>query len=357
MDTIFDIVIIGAGPSWLFCTYYLPQNLKVLLIEKNEVPAQKLLLSAKWRGNITNLFANKNHYYPKHQTFVENMLQQYSSSDFLSFLKEHDIAFHEENNGRILLDQKVKPFHQKLLDFTKSKGIIIENTEVKNITKEDNIFHIQSETKTFSAKNVIISTGSTSIPSLWSTNLAEHIANHFSLWFQKFYPALVGMNTQKDVSSLSGSSVIAQFELKYKNTTIYKEYGPLLFTHRWISGPSVFNASLYRDSQKDSHLFSCKLTIKKQEITKKLLAYLWFHSNKLPEYFFSTELTWKRGFDEAKVCWWGILTKELDCYCQTKKIPGLFFLGETIDVTGETWWFNLQRCRSSAFACCEYFNH
>jgi predicted flavoprotein YhiN len=164
------------------------------------------------------------------------------------------------------------------------------------------------------------------------------------------------MHTEKDVSSLSGSSVTAKFEFKYHNKTIYEENGPILFTHRWLSGPSIFNASLYRDNPKDPQGFSCYLTIKQQEITKRLLAYLGFHSNKLPQYFFSTKLTGKRGLDEAKVCWWGILTKELDDHCQSKKIPGLFFLGETINATGETWGFNLQRCRSTAFACSNYFN-
>jgi len=356
MEKIYDVIIIWAGPSGLFCAIHLPEYLKVLLIEKADIPAQKLLLSAKGRGNLTNLNASAKHYFPENQEIVEKTLHQYGPSDFLSFLKKYEIAYHEEDFGRILLDQKVKPFHEKLLEIAEKQDRTIQfSEECLKITKEADSFKVQTERGEYLAKKVIISTGSPSVPPLWSTSFATKLAQSYSLKYAPFYPALVGLNTEKQLSSLSWSSVVAKGELWSWNHKLYEQKGPILFTHRGISWPVVFNASLYLTEKEKKNLIIFKMKIENHEITKRFLSYLWFRENKLQQYLFTTKIISPRPLEEAKVCGGGIEISELDPSFQSLKIQGLFFIGESVNITGQTWGFNLQRCRSSAFGCAKFF--
>ena len=356
-NEIFDLIIIGAGPSGLFTALQIEKDLKLLILEKSEVPAQKLLLSAKWRGNVTNRTADESHYFPEGKVFVKKAFEHYGVSDFLSFLENHHLAFHEEDFWRILLDHGAKEFQQCLLTKLQEKKIPIHFGESPETIQKNHYFEISTHCWTYFSKNLLIATGSKSVPSLWSSDLATQVAQQFHLCYEPFYPALVGFETEKDLSSLSWSSLIAKGELWIDHKKVSEQTGPILFTHRWLSGPVIFNASLrLTEEQRKKNLIELKVIIKKQDITKRFLWYLGFKQNKLNTYLFTTKILKTRDFTEAKVCGWGIHCEELDENFQSTKIPWLFFIGEAVNITGETGGFNLQRCWTSAKCCSNYFS-
>lgn len=358
---ILDLIIIGAWPSGLFACLQLQKHSKlslnnILLLEKQSLPAQKLLLSAKWRWNVTNLHADETHYFPQNHPFVNEVFSRYWVSDFCHFLEESHLSFHEEDFWRIILDQWVKSFHQFLLDGIHNYNIPFHTEEFPlEISKSDGIFSVKTNRAHYFSKNILIATWSRSVPSLWSTDFATQIAQQFHLHYEPFYPALVWFETEKDLSSLSWSSLIATCEIWDHHRKIFQQTGPILFTHWGISGPVIFNASLRIKNPDHQDSLECTLMIEKQHITKRFLQYLHFRNNKLPKYFFHTNIVKKRSFDEAKVCWWWILLEELTPFFECKHIPGLFFIWESAHLTWETWWFNLQWCRSSAFCFSEKF--
>jgi len=358
-NNIYDVIILWAWPAWLFCVSNILKKFSVLILEKSDSPAKKLLLSAKWRWNITNANINpKNDYVSDDSNFVASAFKKYWVKDFLKFLKDEWIEVKRENGGRILLkSDNVKQFHVKLLKYVTDNWVEIKyNSEFLSIDRINDIFKIETTWWTYLTKNFIVATWWSSFPKLWATNIALNIADNFGLWFIPFYPALVGFETEQDFSSLSGSSIIGKLKLLKWNQTIYEEIWPILFTHRWISGPTVFNTSLFIRGNFKKMWYSVKIFISTKEITKRLLIFLWFRSNKINEYIISSNIKDVRWLDEAKVCWWWIKTDNLNYNFECKSIPWLYFIWECVDVTWKTWWFNLQRCWTSAAVCANWIN-
>ena len=158
------------------------------------------------------------------------------------------IEIKEENNWRILLKSgKVKQFQEKLLQLVEDRRIEIKyNSELLDVNKVENwIFDVKTSNWSYYAKNFIVATWWPSFPNLWSTGIATDSAKKFNLKTTKFYAALAGFETEQNFSSLSWSSVIGDFKLLKNDKIIYEESWPILFTHRWISGPVVFNSSLF----------------------------------------------------------------------------------------------------------------
>ena len=361
-EKIFDIIILWAWPAWLFCACKIFDWKNILILDKADSPAQKLLLSAKWRWNITNAKINpEEDYATDDSNFVNSAFDKFWVNDFLNFLNEEWIEVKEENNGRILLKSgKVKEFHERLLQLVKNKWIEIKyNSEFLGIDKfKDWVFEIKTSNWNYYTKNFIVATWWPSFPMLWASWIAIDIAEKFNLKTTEFYPALVGFETKQDFSPLSWSSVIWKLDLQKWDKIIYEESWPILFTHRWISGPAIFNASLFirENFEESKSKYKVRLFISDKEITKRLLSFLWFRLNKLKEYIISSDIVNVRWLDEAKVCWWWVKTENLNNNFESKDVPWLYFIGECVDVTWKTWWYNLQRCRTSGAVCANGIN-
>ena len=357
-NKIYDTIILWAWPAWIFCASKISDWKDILILEKTDIPAHKLLLSAKWRWNITNVSINpKVDYAADNSDFVASAFKKFWVKDFLNFLREEWIEVNEENGGRILLKSgKVKEFYEVLLKKVENKWVEIKyNSEFLNVERLENWeFEIKTTSWIYLTKNFVVATWWPSFPKLWASGIAENIANKFGLETTEFYPALVGFETSQNFSPLSGSSVIGKLSLMKWDKIVYEESWPILFTHRWISGPAVFNASLFmREVWKK---YKVRFFISDKEITKRLLSFLWFRANKLKEYIISSEIVSVRWLDEAKVCWWWIKTKNLDDNFECKDFPWLYFIWECVDVTGKTGGYNLQRCRTSGAICAEWIN-
>lgn len=355
-EGIFDIIILWAWAAWLFCANQIENNSSILILEWTESSAQKLLLSAKWRWNLTNKNINPStDYATDDYSFVESAFKNYWATDFLNYLNNEWIETKEEDFWRILLaSNKVSQFKEKLVKDTGNKWIQISyNTKVENVKKNNDIFEITTNNWIYKAKNLIISTWWPSFPSLWASPIAIKIAESFWLKTTPFYPALVWFETNQDFSPLSGSSVIWNLSLINNWKVIYEQTWPILFTHRWISGPCVFNASLF---MREEWFYKVRINVERTEITKRLLAFLGFRENKLKSYQISTEIKKVRWLDEAKVCGWWIKTENLNQNFECKNISWLYFIWECLDVTWKTGWFNLQWCRTSWAICAKNFN-
>ena len=356
-NKIHDVIILWAWPAWLFCAYKISDWKNILILEKSGSPAQKLLLSAKWRWNITNISIDpRKDYATDDWNFVKSAFEKFWTKNFLDFSNEKWIQLKEENNWRILLkSDKVEEFQEKLLKLVENKWIEIKyNSNFLSAKNVDNVFEIKTSSWTYQSKNFIVATWWPSFSQLWATWIAIDIAQSFWLKTMPYYPALVGFETNQDFSSLSWSSVIGVLKLLEWEKVIYEESWPILFTHRWVSGPAVFNASLFM--RKKLKKYRVRLSISDKKITKRLLSFLWFRVNKLKEYIISSNIVNVRWLDEAKVCWWGVKTGNLNPYFECKNIQWLYFIWECVDVTWKTWWYNLQRCWTSGAVCAEWIN-
>ena len=358
-NKVYDAIILWAWSAGLFCAYKISGLKNILILERSKSPAQKLLFSAKWRWNITNKKINPwKDYATDNPDFVVSAFDRFWTWNFMEFLNEEWIEIKEEDNWRILLKSgKVKEFHGHLLHLLENRWIkIMYNLDFLSVKKIDNIFKIETLIWSFQTKNFIIASWWPSFPQLWATGIAIDIAKNFGLKTRPYYPALVWFETEQDFSSLSGSSIIWNLIVISWNDVTYAETGPILFTHRWISGPAVFNASIFMREPPAIGKYKIKLKISDKEITKRLLSFLWFRANKLKEYTISSNVINVRWLDEAKVCWWGVETKNLNSNFECKKIPWLYFIWECVDVIGKTWWYNLQRCWTSWAVCANDIN-
>lgn len=361
-NKVYDIIILWAGASGLFCASQILDSLSVLILEWGDSPAKKLLMSAKWRWNITNLNIDpRKDYVSDDSDFIFSAFEKFWIKDFLGFLNEKWIETKEENNGRILLKSgKVSEFKERLVNLVLEKWIEIKyNSEFMSARKTTNrTFEIKTSSWIYFAKNLIVATWWPSFPQLWASWVAIEIAWDFGLETTPFYPALVWFETKQDFSLLSGSSVVGELNLMKWNNSIYEENWPILFTHRWISWPAVFNTSLFirENFYEKSSDFKVRISVSAKEITKRLLSFLRFRSNSLKEYKISTDIVKVRWLDEAKVCWWWVKLKNLNPDFECKRIEWLYFIWECLDTTGKTWWFNLQRCWTSWANCATGIN-
>ncbi len=377
-NTIYDIIVIWAGASGLFfCAN--EKNKKKLILEWSERIGTKILMAGWGRCNYTNLNANPNSYVGRNIKMLPSYFHKFWPQEMIARCKERGIKSKEEDHGRVFPTTNKA---QTLLDCLINEA---KNNNTKIITKQKvtdiipwEIFTIKTETNIFQTKKVIITTGGKTFPVTWTNGFAYEIAKKFSIeTTEKYYQTLCGINTFEDFSSLSGYTTPAKITLYHNDKPLYQQERNLLFTHRWLSGPAIFNITLYLGDYCQKKKIpvenisnaNFKLEIKCKEISKRLKKFLeekkqilldpTLSRGELPsltkeglgmDLLIATPKSF-RSRNEAKVTWWGILMKELKQNLESKAIPSLYFLGECLDITWATWWYNLQRCRTSAWIC------
>ncbi len=354
----YNIIIIWWWASGLFCASQLQKNNNKLILEKTGKLWTKVLLSWGGRCNFSNANIHPTEdYFWKEKRILPSLFHRFNSEDFLSFLRENWLEFIEENNGRLVLKNgKSQDLNNILI-----QKAIENNTEIKtneiiiSITKQENSFIISTETNQFETQKLIIATGWISFPQLWASNFWLEIAQQFGLEITGPLPGLCGIETNENMAPLTGNATTATIQLLDKNKLIYQETWNILFTHRWISWPIVFNTAnalseYYTKEQIWSTIqnqIKILLSIDPTTTIKKIATY--FHLNTSS----TIPLTIKklRPWEEAKVMVGGIHMKEIKSTMESKKVPWLYFIGEILDITGKTGWYNLQRCRTSAYNC------
>ncbi len=386
---IYDIIIIWAGAAWLFAWINTPKELTKLILEKNEKPWVKVLLSWWERANVSNMDIDVDRdYFWQNKKALISIFKKYNQWDIMSFFADNWVNIVEEDRWRLILESwDSKELLDVLLREAKKNGCdLMVGSDVKKITKiKDEIYEVITDKWTkYKAKNVIVSSWWKSFFQVWTTWEWYNFAKEFWINIIEPHRSLVWLSTKKDFSELSGSSMdlklvlldnnlihpwIPSFEKgKRLNNLIYNEFWPLLFTHFWISWPIVFNTgnalweylnSININSEEDKIKYileniKIELIINKEKATKKIVKFFQKELENEENIVFWLQ-DW-RSWKEAKATWWWIDINELDKNFESKKHKWLFFIWEVVDITGKTWWFNLQWAWSSGYVCGKSFS-
>lgn len=384
----YDVIVVGAGAAGLMAAISAGKNgKKILLVEHTSKIGEKIRISGGGRCNFTNINTTSANFLSSNPHFVKSALSQYTQRDFISMVESYGIAYHEKTLGQLFCDGSSKQIIDMLVDMCNKAKVQIElSCEITDIVKNES-FIVQSNQGVFSSNNLIIATGGLSIPKIGASDFGYKIAKKFGLNVIKTRPALVPLivsEGQKDLFlDLRG---VSNFSTVHYNKTSFSE--GLLFTHKGLSGPSILQISSYLEKFEDEKI-SINLLPKinlndlfvadknsKQTVTNYLKAYL---TNRLVDnlalmnpdfnksitdlskntlqdiahliHNFDAFISGSEGYLKAEVTAGGVDTQELSSKTmESKKVPGLFFVGEVMDVTGWLGGYNFQWAWSSGFA-------
>ncbi len=355
---IYDFITIGWGWSWTFCNVNLPKESKKLILEKNKIVWTKVLLSWWERANLTNIDIDpENDYFSCNKKACIWFLNRFTNYDIINFFEENGVKTNIEDRWRVITSSWNA---KELVDVLFKKAIenntdIVKNTNIIKVDKKNNIYTIQTDNKEYKTKNLIIASWWKSFSQVWTDWFWYDIAKQFWLKVIKPYKWLSWVVLKQDLSKLSGSSIQASISLCYKDKLVYNEFWPLLFTHFWLSWPIIYNMVLWlweyincNKLEEDYENFKLTVSFDLKHTTKKITRYFNIDEK---NYEFDFNIQSIKSWKESKVSGGGVDTNELTKYLESKKHPGLFFIGEVVDITWKTWWFNLQWAWSSAYAC------
>lgn len=362
MQKTYDIIIIWAWAAGLFTSIESPAFYSKLILEKNDKPGIKVLLSGWERANVSNIdIEPQRDYFGQNKKALISLFKRFNNYDIISFFAENWINIIEEDRWRLILESwDSKELLNLLLKKSKENNTELKcSKSVKSIEKNWDIFEITiNEEEKFFAKKIVITTWWKSFSQVWTTWDWYEWARNF--WHKIINPHrwLCWIVTKKDLSEVSWVSCDLKVELFDKNEkkVIYEEFWPLLFTHFWVSGPIIFNlwVALW-EYLNELRVKNYKLEVNDEIYIKdNIFIKLSFLVEKTPKRvlkFFdlseenkeiNLELQDYRSWKEAKVTWWWINLDELNNSLESKLVPWLYFAWEILDITWKTWWFNLQ---------------
>jgi len=388
----YDVIIIGAGAAGLMSAIEAGRRgRKVLIVDHSKKIGEKIRISGGGRCNFTNINTHPSKFISKNPKFAISALSQYTQNDFINLIKKHNIKFHEKKLGQLFCNEKAQQVVDMLLLECQMANVSLKKEIIiTNIGRQDEQYFISVGSDKYFCDSLIIATGGLSIPKIGASNFGYKVAEKFNLNIVKTLPALVPLTFNEKIltmcKELSGLSLEAV--VSFKNT--FFEEG-MLFTHRGLSGPSILQISSYwkmGDSIKinlspklDVYklLGSEKKSNPKQDINNiiskilpKRLAYIICKenevsgniselSNKLLKQLSNYINMWvinptgSEGYRTAEVTLGGIDTNEISSKTMMSiKNPGLFFIGEIVDVTGHLGGYNFQWAWSSGFVAGKY---
>jgi predicted Rossmann fold flavoprotein len=393
MTQAFDVAVIGAGAAGMMCAAVAGQRGKrVVLIDHAEKLAEKIRISGGGRCNFTNLDTTPQNFLSQNPHFCKSALSRYTPKDFIDLIKRYAIPFHEKHKGQLFCDRSAEDIIQMLkAECEVGKVSWRMPTAVRKVGKQGEAFHITTNAGEIIAQQVVIATGGLSIPKIGATDFAFRIAKQFDIKLIEPRPALVPLTfSEADWQSfipLAGISLEVDVATGDKKTGgQFRE--DLLFTHRGLSGPAVLQISSYwKDSAAltlnllpsldvAQELLAAKHQVKKnlanhlsQWLPVRLIeGWLQVHAFKpdarladMPDQQLrrlgASINQWQispngsEGYRKAEVTLGGVDTRELSQQSMmTNKVPGLYFIGESVDVTGWLGGYNFQWAWASGSA-------
>ena len=393
MTQAFDVAVIGAGAAGMMCAAVAGQlGKRVVLIDHAEKLAEKIRISGGGRCNFTNIDTTPQNFLSQNPHFCKSALSRYTPKDFIDLIKRYAIPFHEKHKGQLFCDRSAEDIIQMLkAECEVGKVSWRMPTAVRKLGKQGEAFHIATDAGEIIAQQVVIATGGLSIPKIGATNFAFRIAKQFDIKLIEPRPALVPLTfSEADWQSfipLAGISLEVDVATGDKKTGgQFRE--DLLFTHRGLSGPAVLQISSYwKDSAAltlnllpsldvAQELLAAKHQVKKnlanhlsQWLPVRLIeGWLQVHAFKpdarladMPDQQLrrlgAAINQWQiapngsEGYRKAEVTLGGVDTRELSQQSMmTNKVPGLYFIGESVDVTGWLGGYNFQWAWASGSA-------
>jgi len=393
MPYTYDVIIIGAGAAGLMCAIEAgKKGRKVLLVDHSKKIGEKIRISGGGRCNFTNINTNPSKFISKNPKFIISALNQYTQNDFIKLIEKHNIKFHEKKLGQLFCDESAQQIIDmlllecKLANVTLKKEIIVTDINKNN----DDQYIVAVNTDKYFCNSLVVATGGLSVPKIGASKFGYEIAKKFNLNIIEPLPALVPLTFSEKILSmckeLSGLSLDALISFN----KIYFEEG-MLFTHRGLSGPSILQISSYWKLGNNIKInLSPKIDIfrllidkkkskPKQDINiiiseilpKRLASIICIEnnvngnicelSNKILNQLSNSINKWdikpigSEGYRTAEVTLGGVDTDEISSKTMMSvKNPGLFFIGEVVDVTGHLGGYNFQWAWSSGFVAGQY---
>jgi predicted Rossmann fold flavoprotein len=375
----YDVLILGAGASGLMCAGNLPKKMRVGVIDVNEKAAKKLKISGGGKCNITNADVALSNY-DGGETLLQAVFKKFDKEKLLNFLDRNRVELELRKGRYYFCKNSSDDIIEILLRAAKNAELCLRE-KLLDVKKNGEFFEIVTDKSVRQAKNVVIATGGESFKNLGASDIGLKIAENFGIKVKKFTPALVGLTLQKEqfwMKELSGLSCFVEISLH--NRVLREE---MLFAHKGISGPAVLCASLYWKKGDISINFLPNDKIesvvkdggKKQlssviPLPKRLAKALLKAVNvqdkecskvnkddmkkllQLHHYTFAPAGNF--GFSKAEVSRGGVMVDELEAQSlESKRVKGLYFIGEVVDITGELGGYNFQWAFSSAYVCAE----
>jgi len=388
-----DVVVVGAGAAGMFCAALAGQGgRRVVLLDNGKKAGRKILMSGGGRCNFTNLYAEPAAYLSNNPHFCKSALARYTQWDFIDMVNRHGIAWHEKALGQLFCDDSAQQIVAMLeSECAKGKVEIRLRSEITSVTKTESGFEINVNGSTVSTHSLVVASGGLSMPGLGASPWGYRLAEQFGLKVLPTRAGLVPFTLHKPLldhlQTLSGVSVPSV--LTAEDGTVFRE--SILFTHRGMSGPAVLQLSSYwqpgefvsvnllpdldlagflNDQRQQHPNQSLKNTLAMQ-LPKRLVECLQT-LGQIPDVTLKqlnvpqqAELVeqlqnWRvqpngtEGYRTAEVTLGGVDTKELSSKTMgATKVPGLYFIGEVVDVTGWLGGYNFQWAWSSAWACAQ----
>ncbi|WRK96819.1 NAD(P)/FAD-dependent oxidoreductase [Altererythrobacter sp. H2] len=385
MSQQFDVIVLGAGAAGLMCAARAGQRgRRVLVLEKAEAAGKKILISGGGRCNFTNIGAGPANYLSANPHFAKSALARYTPRDFLDLVESYGIAWHEKTLGQLFCDGSAKQIVAMLLDECARGPVTVRcGEEIASVT-HDGQFAVSTRTGVYRAPALVIATGGPSIPKMGATGFAYDLARQFGLKVVEPRPALVPLTLGgEDVLFREISGVAAPVEAEAGGARFAEA---ALFTHRGLSGPAILQVSSYwkpgdpisidflpgreRDWLLDTKRASPRTTIRGllRDAMPQRLADILAERLALPNDLGNTPdkalriaeaqlARWtfhpngSEGFAKAEVTVGGISTAELSSTTmEAKRVPGLYAIGEAVDVTGWLGGYNFQWAWASGVA-------
>lgn len=383
----YDVIVIGAGAAGLMCSIEAGKRKRsVCLIEHTSKIAEKIRISGGGRCNFTNLYSSDRNFISKNIHFSKSAFGKYDQNDFVSLVSKHNIEYYEKKLGQLFCKKSAREIIEMLISECKDQDIKIKlETSVITISKEKDTYFVKTNKGNFSSKSLVVATGGLSIPKIGATDFGYRIAKQFNLNITNLFPALVPLTFKNDTlefcKNLAGISINASVAID----KISFEEG-LIFTHRGVSGPSILQISSYWKEGKpitinllpsvnfyeiltNKRLNSAKTNISnilseflpkklataicdKLNINKKISETSNNDLHKLTNFVHNWSIVpdGTEGYKTAEVTIGGVNTNEISSSTmECKKHPGLFFIGEVLDVTGHLGGHNFQWAWSSGF--------
>jgi predicted Rossmann fold flavoprotein len=377
----YDAIIIGGGAAGLFCAITAgKRGRKVLVIEHNPEVGRKILISGGGRCNFTNLSVAAENFISRNPHFCRSALAGYTPQDFIELIKRHNIPFYEKKLGQLFCRSTSRAIVDMLLAECRAARVKIRNGCTVTAVSHDGGFRVDTEQGAFSSDALVVACGGLSFPKVGASDLGYRLARQFGLSLTDTRPSLVGLVIEgrryAELAGISLDSTVAS------GKHIFQE--SVLFTHRGLSGPAILQASNYwnRDEPVTIDLLpeiDVADTLTANRHGKRTLAN--FLADRAPKRFaetFAGPLTdrplnqlsnkdisdigrslnsWQvrfsgtEGYDRAEVTLGGVSTAELSSKTmEVKRMRGLYFIGEVVDVTGWLGGYNFQWAWSSGFA-------
>jgi len=389
----FDVIIIGAGAAGMFCAAQAGQRgRRVLLLDNGKKAGRKILMSGGGRCNFTNLYTEPAAYLSENPHFCKSALARYTQWDFIDLVNRHGIAYHEKTLGQLFCDDSAQQIVDLLLKECEAGQVTLRlRSEVLSVERDAQGYTLQLNGTQVQAEKLVIASGGLSMPGLGATPFGYKVAEQFGLQVFHTRAALVPFTLHKplleQLNTLSG--VALPTTITAQDGTLFKE--AMLFTHRGLSGPAVLQISSYWQPgefitinlspetslddfikvQREAHPnLSLKNSLAK--ILPKRLVEVLQELKQIPDVtlkqlnskqqaeLVNTLHQWRvqpngtEGYRTAEVTLGGVDTTLLSSKTmEARDVPGLYFIGEVVDVTGWLGGYNFQWAWSSAWACAQ----